>query len=157
MLRICSILWPAHLNVVPSAPCLLQVLGIQKGATLREIKLAFFTKAKLVHPDVCKEHNAHQKFQELAGICERIVTRTRNKASVIHAHRLLLLANFKICLILASLYVGAYWFVVLSKNITIRMNKRFLTERKWHSSRFLQRQVVLMHVYPSFVSNIITK
>jgi hypothetical protein len=44
-----------------------QVLGVDRGATHREIKMAFFAKAKLVHPDVSKEADSHHKFIALAG------------------------------------------------------------------------------------------
>jgi len=38
------------------------VLGLKRNASQREIKNAFWDRAKLYHPDVTQENQAHQKF-----------------------------------------------------------------------------------------------
>lgn len=42
-----------------------EVLGLKKGASADEIKIAFRKLAKQYHPDVCKEPNAEDKFKEI--------------------------------------------------------------------------------------------
>ena len=44
---------------------LYEVLGVTKGATQDEIKKAFRKRARDLHPDVCKEKDAEDKFKEL--------------------------------------------------------------------------------------------
>jgi DnaJ-class molecular chaperone len=48
-----------------------QVLGVDRAATDKEIKLAYFREAKKWHPDVNPgDHSAKEKFQEVAAAYE---------------------------------------------------------------------------------------
>ncbi len=43
-----------------------KILGISNNATQSEIKKSYFAKAKMYHPDVCKDKDAEEKFKEVS-------------------------------------------------------------------------------------------
>ncbi|MGL5643641.1 MAG: DnaJ domain-containing protein [Metamycoplasmataceae bacterium] len=49
-----------------------QILGVSNNATDSEIKKAYFSKAKMYHPDVCKDHDAEEKFKEISAAYETL-------------------------------------------------------------------------------------
>lgn len=49
-----------------------KILGISKTATQSEIKKAYFAKAKMYHPDVCKDKNAEQMFKDISNAYETL-------------------------------------------------------------------------------------
>ena len=42
-----------------------ELLGLNKGASVEEVKKAYKQLAKKYHPDVSKEPNAEEKFKEI--------------------------------------------------------------------------------------------
>ncbi len=59
-----------------------EILGVSNGATLSEIKKAFRNRAKELHPDVNKNHNAHEQFVLLLEAYEYFIRQqstTKNK------------------------------------------------------------------------------
>ena len=56
-----------------------EILGINRQATLNDIKKAFRTKAKQLHPDVNKSKNANQQFILLLEAYEYLVNRKTGK------------------------------------------------------------------------------
>lgn len=50
-----------------------EVLGVEKSATQEEIKKAFRTKARVLHPDVNKEADAEEKFKQLGKAYETLM------------------------------------------------------------------------------------
>ncbi len=51
-----------------------EILGLSNNASIEDIKAAYREKAKLFHPDVNKEENAHEKFVELQDAYEYLIT-----------------------------------------------------------------------------------
>ena len=49
-----------------------KVLGISPDANKSEIKKAYFAKAKMYHPDVCKDKDAEEKFKEISTAYETL-------------------------------------------------------------------------------------
>ncbi|MGL5732896.1 MAG: DnaJ domain-containing protein [Metamycoplasmataceae bacterium] len=49
-----------------------KILGVSNNATDSEIKKAYFTKAKMYHPDICKDHDAEEKFKEVSAAYETL-------------------------------------------------------------------------------------
>ena len=49
-----------------------EILGVSKDASVDEIKKAFRTKARTMHPDVCKEPGAEERFKELSEAYETL-------------------------------------------------------------------------------------
>ncbi|MGL5205676.1 MAG: DnaJ domain-containing protein [Metamycoplasmataceae bacterium] len=49
-----------------------EILGVSNDATESEIKKAYFAKAKMYHPDVCKDHDAEEKFKEVSAAYETL-------------------------------------------------------------------------------------
>lgn len=47
-----------------------KILGISNNASQSEIKKAYFAKAKMYHPDVCKDKDAEQKFKLICSAYE---------------------------------------------------------------------------------------
>lgn len=50
-----------------------EILGVEKNAEKDEIKGAFRKKARECHPDVCKDHDAEEKFKELGKAYETLM------------------------------------------------------------------------------------
>lgn len=48
------------------------ILGISKDASEAEVKKAYFLKAKMYHPDVCKDKDAEEKFKEICTAYETL-------------------------------------------------------------------------------------
>jgi len=57
-----------------------KTLGLDKNATLKDIKKAYRKLALKWHPDRCKEKNAEEKFKELAAAYEVLSDDKRRKA-----------------------------------------------------------------------------
>jgi len=57
-----------------------KTLGVDKNATLKDIKKAYRKLALKWHPDRCKEKNAEEKFKELAEAYETLSDEKRRKA-----------------------------------------------------------------------------
>ncbi len=49
-----------------------KILGVTNDATQLEIKKAYFAKAKMYHPDVCKDKDAEEKFKEISTAYETL-------------------------------------------------------------------------------------
>lgn len=49
-----------------------KILGISNTATSSEIKKAYFAKAKMYHPDVCKDKDAEKKFKDVSVAYETL-------------------------------------------------------------------------------------
>lgn len=49
-----------------------EILGVSKDASVDDIKKAFRTKARTMHPDVCKEPGAEERFKELSEAYETL-------------------------------------------------------------------------------------
>ncbi len=49
-----------------------KILGIANDANQQEIKKAYFAKAKMYHPDVCKDKDAEEKFKEISTAYETL-------------------------------------------------------------------------------------
>lgn len=49
-----------------------KVLGVSVEANDSEIKKAYFSKAKMYHPDVCKDKDAEEKFKEVSAAYETL-------------------------------------------------------------------------------------
>ncbi|MGL6124980.1 MAG: J domain-containing protein [Metamycoplasmataceae bacterium] len=49
-----------------------KILDVSNNATEAEIKKAYFSKAKMYHPDVCKDKNAEEKFKEISTAYETL-------------------------------------------------------------------------------------
>ncbi len=49
-----------------------EILGVSKDASADDIKKAFRTKARTMHPDVCKEPGAEERFKELSEAYETL-------------------------------------------------------------------------------------
>ena len=50
----------------PSNKDYYDILGVSKDATPGDIKKAFRAKARTMHPDVCKEPGAEERFKEVS-------------------------------------------------------------------------------------------
>lgn len=63
---------PARPKVVVTAdlPCFYQTLGVSFDATEQQIRTAFRQLAKKVHPDVCKEPDAAERFAFITRVYE---------------------------------------------------------------------------------------
>ena len=49
-----------------------KILGISNDASQPEIKKSYFAKAKMYHPDVCKDKDAEEKFKEISMAYETL-------------------------------------------------------------------------------------
>ncbi len=49
-----------------------EILGVSKDASVDDIKKAFRSKARTMHPDVCKEPGAEERFKELSEAYETL-------------------------------------------------------------------------------------
>ena len=56
----------------PSSKDYYDILGVSKNATPDDIKKAFRTKARTMHPDVCKEPGAEERFKEISEAYETL-------------------------------------------------------------------------------------
>ncbi|MDK2819927.1 MAG: DnaJ domain-containing protein [Mycoplasmataceae bacterium] len=56
-----------------------KILGISNNASQPEIKKAYFAKAKMYHPDVCKDKDAEQKFKLVCSAYEVLKDERRRK------------------------------------------------------------------------------
>jgi curved DNA-binding protein len=57
-----------------------KILGVERGATDEEIKKAYRKLARKYHPDVSKEQNAKEKFQELSEAYETLRDKEKRAA-----------------------------------------------------------------------------
>ena len=57
-----------------------EVLGVQRSATQEEIKKAFRSKARLLHPDVNKEADAEAQFKEVSEAYEVLIDEDKRAA-----------------------------------------------------------------------------
>jgi molecular chaperone DnaJ len=56
-----------------------KILGVSQEADKSEIKKAYFAKAKMYHPDVCKDKDAEEKFKEVSTAYEILSDETSRK------------------------------------------------------------------------------
>src|SRR4030088_9694 len=57
-----------------------KTLGLERGATDEELKKAYRKLARKYHPDVSKEANAKEKFQEVAEAYETLKDKEKRSA-----------------------------------------------------------------------------
>jgi curved DNA-binding protein CbpA len=67
-----------------------EILGIPRSATQEEIRAAWKRRAQQLHPDVCKDSDASERFNEAhtAYVMLSTVARARSEASRIGAEQL---------------------------------------------------------------------